>query len=597
MDLTSSAAVHLAADAPQDAVEQLRMAVDAAERPAASPRTTDLAQVQTIPDNPISWTRKGTTKLQEAVNHIFGSTIRSILDLEFSVTIADPGLVDCPLVGCSEGFTTLTGHKMEDIVGRNCRFLVDPVPPERIDRDMRRLARDFCQAVASGREFKTPEDQLQPWMPKDRPHDEVLLMQTNSHKDGTLFQNLFYMKKFSISYGMEEEKSYIVGLQSELPNGLEDLKTVAENLDRLDANLTRVTLILASWSCTRVSMARQLRCTPWAVPALRKNKRLTAAFPSQDIQPWEEGRFTFVKKLADAPRNKGSVILMQDMHNSQLYAVKHMPNSWVQDCHEEFLRVYPQEIELPWVDIGCTRFLNSANYKYACQLSGVYRNEKDTFVVSEYANGGDLFDTCQQGGPPGPKRESTLLPMVIMLCQALHHLHDKEIVHRDISLENIVQTSGEDGKPLIKLIDYGMASSERYFQNCVRGKSYYQAPEMHNTNLEYDAFLVDIFAAGVVVFAVLLKDYPWKSTKPAQDKAFEYARAKGLATCFQKRYIRGTKITLAERMSKSLIQLLVGLLAVDPTSRLTLGEEHPANRKSLWDEPWIKGANRGGQTS
>eukprot|EP00971_Amphidinium_carterae_P275999 5476758-Amphidinium_carterae.1 len=32
-----------------------------------------------------------------------------VLDLEFSVTIADPTREDCPLVACSKGFTDLTG--------------------------------------------------------------------------------------------------------------------------------------------------------------------------------------------------------------------------------------------------------------------------------------------------------------------------------------------------------------------------------------------------------------------------------------------------------------------------------------------------------
>ena len=57
----------------------------------------------------------------------------SLLGLTFSLTIADPRLPDCPLIGCSAGFATLCGYEMEEIVGRNCRFLLDPVPVEQIN--------------------------------------------------------------------------------------------------------------------------------------------------------------------------------------------------------------------------------------------------------------------------------------------------------------------------------------------------------------------------------------------------------------------------------------------------------------------------------
>merc|ERR1719199_816037 len=94
------------------------------------------------------------------------------------------------------------------------------------------------------------------------------------------------------------------------------------------------------------------------------------------------------------------------------------------------------------------------------------------------------------------------------------------VVHRDISLENILLTSSGKDNPSVKLIDFGMASTGRIFRNSPRGKASYEAPEMRNGG-EYDAFLSDSFAAGVVVYGLLLKDYPWLSTKPGQCKRFE----------------------------------------------------------------------------
>merc|ERR1719162_2925839 len=98
------------------------------------------------------------------------------------------------------------------------------------------------------------------------------------------------------------------------------------------------------------------------------------------------------------------------------------------------------------------------------------------------------------------------------LFRAVQQLHDMQIAHRDISLENVLQTHEVTGAATIRMIDFGMASTRREFRHSVRGKSSYQAPEMH-TDSKYDAFLSDTFAVGVIVFMILLQDYPWTSTK------------------------------------------------------------------------------------
>eukprot|EP00409_Alexandrium_fundyense_P000949 CAMPEP_0185904924 /NCGR_PEP_ID=MMETSP0196C-20130402/4200_1 /TAXON_ID=2932 /ORGANISM="Alexandrium fundyense, Strain CCMP1719" /LENGTH=48 /DNA_ID= /DNA_START= /DNA_END= /DNA_ORIENTATION= len=48
---------------------------------------------------------------------------------------------------------------MKEIVGRNCRFLVDPVPPDLVDTVMRRRAKDFCLAVKAGQDYWVPQSQ------------------------------------------------------------------------------------------------------------------------------------------------------------------------------------------------------------------------------------------------------------------------------------------------------------------------------------------------------------------------------------------------------------------------------------------------------
>eukprot|EP00438_Fugacium_kawagutii_P008008 Skav209159 [mRNA] locus=scaffold1137:172266:173079:- [translate_table: standard] len=178
------------------------------------------------------------------------------MGLSFSLTIADPRLLDCPLIGCSTGFVSLCGYTMEEILGRNCRFLIDPVPPEQIDSKIRRQCRDFCAAVAEKREYIMPKEEREEWMPTGRAGDELFCYQVNARKDGSLFNNLFYLKVFDLSTVLGEEVPYIVALQTDLPEGKADLEELARHTKILDSNMQKVKSALASIFFVATSMTR-----------------------------------------------------------------------------------------------------------------------------------------------------------------------------------------------------------------------------------------------------------------------------------------------------------------------------------------------------
>lgn len=202
------------------------------------------------------WTVEMSDQLQSAVDRIFGTGCESLLGLNFSFTIADPQLEGCPLIGCSTGFTTLCGYEMPEIVGRNCRFLVDPVPPDEVDQAMRRRCRDYCSAIKGGNEYKVPDDEADPWLPMDRPGNEFWAVQRNAHKNGTLFNNMFYMRSFGLG-DFDDERQYIVALQSELRGGKADLARLCQHVKQLDKNMAMVEKILAQEFIISGPMRRQ----------------------------------------------------------------------------------------------------------------------------------------------------------------------------------------------------------------------------------------------------------------------------------------------------------------------------------------------------
>jgi len=118
----------------------------------------------------------------------------ALAELPFSFTLADPSLKDCPLIGCSAGFTELTGYTTQEIVGRSCRFLLQGVPEDCISFQMRERARDFCSAVAAGRKYVASEEHSKQWLLK-MPEGQVPIAQMNARKDGALFLSLFLLRQ------------------------------------------------------------------------------------------------------------------------------------------------------------------------------------------------------------------------------------------------------------------------------------------------------------------------------------------------------------------------------------------------------------------
>lgn len=150
-------------------------------------------------------------------------------------------------------------------------------------------------------------------------------------------------------------------------------------------------------------------------------------------------------------------------------------------------------------------------------------------------------------------------------------LHDLGIAHRDLSLENVMLA--DDGNGLqVKIIDFGMAALARTACQELRGKRSYQAPEMHGC-AAYDTFLVDNFAVGVIIYSLAVHYYPWEYTKPEKDRSCEYARKNGIEKLLQKKKMPCNKMPVSEALSRSLVDLICGLLAFAPAMRSSLGEE------------------------
>ena len=94
------------------------------------------------------------------------------------------------------------------------------------------------------------------------------------------------------------------------------------------------------------------------------------------------------------------------------------------------------------------------------------------------------------------------------ITEAFDYLHQKGIAHRDIKLDNILI---EDKTFMIKIIDFGFAAfcTDNQKLKIFCGTPSNMAPELVRKS-EYDGRQVDMWALGVLLYALLSGTFPFR---------------------------------------------------------------------------------------
>lgn len=145
-------------------------------------------------------------------------------------------------------------------------------------------------------------------------------------------------------------------------------------------------------------------------------------------------RYELVKLIHSG--GMGYIYLAQDMRLDREVVVKQIRQPVKSDAHrkkleEEALRM--AQLSHPAVAMVFDHFVEDDFY----------------FLVVEYIKGQTLNEIFEKSGKS--LEESRVINWMVLVCEVIGYLHDKGMVHRDISPDNIMLT--EEGH--IKLIDFG----------------------------------------------------------------------------------------------------------------------------------------------
>jgi non-specific serine/threonine protein kinase/serine/threonine-protein kinase len=149
------------------------------------------------------------------------------------------------------------------------------------------------------------------------------------------------------------------------------------------------------------------------------------------------------------------------------------------------------------------------------------------YFVMELVKGVPITEYCDADRLTPRQR----LGLFVSVCQAVHHAHQKGIIHRDVKPSNVLVAS-HDGTPVVKVIDFGVAKAigrpltdktvYTQFTQLI-GTPLYMSPEQAGqSGLDIDT-RTDIYALGVLLYELLTGTTPFEGAR-LRDADFDEIR-------------------------------------------------------------------------
>jgi eukaryotic-like serine/threonine-protein kinase len=150
------------------------------------------------------------------------------------------------------------------------------------------------------------------------------------------------------------------------------------------------------------------------------------------------------------------------------------------------------------------------------------------YFVMELVKGVPITQYCDEHRLTPRQRLELFMPV----CHAIQHAHQKGIIHRDIKPSNVL-VAPYDGKPVVKVIDFGVAKAtgQRLTERtmfteigAVVGTLEYMSPEQAELNNQDIDTRSDIYALGVLLYELLTGTTPLMRKAIKEATLFEMLR-------------------------------------------------------------------------
>mmetsp|Transcript_28811 Transcript_28811/g.27602 ORF Transcript_28811/g.27602 Transcript_28811/m.27602 type:complete len:975 (-) Transcript_28811:99-3023(-) len=198
------------------------------------------------------------------------------------------------------------------------------------------------------------------------------------------------------------------------------------------------------------------------------------------------------------------------------------------------------------------------------KLQDVFFGKRSVYLVTSLCRGGELLELLNVGTNDGfVFRDDKAAQLMRDMLRAVHYLHSKGIVHRDLKLENFLFEEKNTDSPLV-LIDFGLSKfyDKEDKMNHRVGSCYYTAPEVLSDRYDYRC---DTWSLGVLCYMLLSGSPPFFG--------------KTVADVYEATLTKDPKFPDSKfrHLSPMCLDFMKKLLVKDPADRMTTGQalQHP----------------------
>lgn len=186
-------------------------------------------------------------------------------------------------------------------------------------------------------------------------------------------------------------------------------------------------------------------------------------------------------------------------------------------------------------------------------LKEFYESERDIYLVTDIAQGGELFDHIIEKGSFTEKDAAHLVKQIL---EAVGYMHSKNIVHRDLKPENLLFKDKSEESALM-VTDFGLSKfvETSSVLNTSCGTPGYVAPEI--ISRKGHGVAVDLWSIGVITYVLLCGYQPFYG----EDQPQLFTAILEADYVFEKEYWSEISDAAKDFINK--------LLVVDPEERMT----------------------------
>jgi len=163
-----------------------------------------------------------------------------------------------------------------------------------------------------------------------------------------------------------------------------------------------------------------------------------------------------------------------------------------------------------------TDLMKKLNHPNITKILEMFEDEKYFMIIMEYINGGNLFSFVKKRRKLSEKTAKFLFRQIIL---GIKYIHEQNIVHRDIKLENLLIDLNNN----VKICDFGIGrkiknKNQLLHDQC--GTLMYMAPEILLSSKEkgYEGFPVDIWSSGISLYIMLSGTLPFNYKNKKKDE-------------------------------------------------------------------------------